>query len=96
MEWAGDWPEDPGDAEIQARAHSEGRVLVTLDKDFGELAVARRTPHGGIVRLVGVLAALQGPAVLAILREHGGALTEGAILTVEPGRVRIRMPGSAG
>ncbi len=30
--WAGDWPEDPGDDEILARAHAEGRVLVTLDK----------------------------------------------------------------
>ena len=45
--WAGDWPEDPGDEEILARAHAEGRVLVTLDKDFGELAVVRhRRPHG--------------------------------------------------
>ena len=32
--WSGDWPEDPGDEEILARAHSEHRVLVTLDKDF--------------------------------------------------------------
>lgn len=23
--WAGDWPEDPGDEEILARAHTEGR-----------------------------------------------------------------------
>jgi len=33
--WAGDWPEDPGDDEILERAQREGRVLVTLDKDFG-------------------------------------------------------------
>jgi predicted nuclease of predicted toxin-antitoxin system len=36
--WAGDWPTDPGDDEILAQAHQEGRILVTLDKDFGELA----------------------------------------------------------
>ena len=36
--WSGDWPEDPGDEEILATAFREGRVLVTLDKDFGELA----------------------------------------------------------
>jgi len=93
VEWAGDWPEDPGDDEILARAHSEGRVLVTPDKDFGELAVARRAAHCGIVRLVGVPATLQAPAVLAMLREHGGVLAEGAILTFEPGRVRIRRSG---
>ena len=33
--WTGDWPEDPGDEEILATANSEGRILVTLDKDFG-------------------------------------------------------------
>ena len=43
--WAGDWPEDPGDNQILARAHAERRVLVTLDKDFGELAILRRIPH---------------------------------------------------
>ena len=34
--WAGEWPEDPGDEEILQRAYREERVLVTLDKDFGE------------------------------------------------------------
>jgi len=33
--WAGEWPEDPGDEEILERAYLEGRILVTLDKDFG-------------------------------------------------------------
>jgi predicted nuclease of predicted toxin-antitoxin system len=35
--WTGDWAEDPGDDEILAFAHREGRALVTLDKDFGRL-----------------------------------------------------------
>ncbi len=35
--WAGDWGQDPGDEEILQRVFSEGRVLVTLDEDFGEL-----------------------------------------------------------
>ncbi len=26
VDWVGDWPVDPGDEEILARAHSEGRV----------------------------------------------------------------------
>jgi predicted nuclease of predicted toxin-antitoxin system len=50
--WAGAWDVDPGDDEILARAHQERRVLVTLDKDFGELAVVRGQPHSGIIRLV--------------------------------------------
>jgi predicted nuclease of predicted toxin-antitoxin system len=47
--WAGDWDEDPGDGEILARAFAEQRVLITLDKDFGELAVVRGMPHRGIL-----------------------------------------------
>ena len=35
--WASDWPEDPGDETILARAFEERRILVTLDNDFGSL-----------------------------------------------------------
>jgi len=42
--WIGEWNEDPGDEEILARAYREGRILVTLDKDFGELAIVHRHP----------------------------------------------------
>jgi predicted nuclease of predicted toxin-antitoxin system len=52
VEWTGQWEQDPGDAEILARAYSERRILVTLDKDFGELAIVRGLPHSGILRLV--------------------------------------------
>lgn len=88
--WAGDWPEDPGDEEILARAHVEGRVLVTLDKDFGEIAVVRGTPHSGIVRLVGFPSAQQAPVCVKVLSSHGADLSAGALITVEPGRVRVR------
>jgi predicted nuclease of predicted toxin-antitoxin system len=60
-EWAGDWDKDPGDEEILRLAHEQARVLVTLDKDFGELAVAFGRPHSGLVRLVGMSAREQGP-----------------------------------
>ena len=45
--WAGDWDEDPGDDVILAIARDQQRVLVTLDKDFGELAVVRGASHCG-------------------------------------------------
>lgn len=92
--WAGDWPEDPGDEEILARAYAEGRVLVTLDKDFGELAVVFRREHCGIVRLVNVAARRQATACLHVLEMHGKDLLRGAIVTVEPGRLRIRAADS--
>ena len=57
VEWVGAWDADPGDEEILARAFNNRQVVVTLDKDFGELA-------------------------------------QGAIVTAEPGRVRIRSAGT--
>jgi predicted nuclease of predicted toxin-antitoxin system len=89
---AGDWPVDPGDEEIISRAAREQRVLITLDKDFGELAVVHRRPHAGILRLVGFQAAAQGPKALETLAVYAPDLTQGGIVTVEPGRVRVRSP----
>lgn len=88
---AADWVENPSDEDILARAANEGRVLVTLDKDFGELAVVRRLPHAGILRLVGFRVSDQGPKIVEILDGYGSDLADGAIVTVEPGRVRVRL-----
>ena len=90
--WTGDWPEDPGDEEILARAYSGGRVVVTLDKDFGELAVVHGAPHCGIVRLAGIAARRQASACLYALGRYAEQLQRGAIVTVQPGRLRIRPP----
>ena len=91
--WVGDWEGDPGDAAILALAHTENRVLVTLDKDFGELAIVKGAPHAGIVRLVGVRAREQGPTAVQVLVAQAHDLEGRAILTVEPDRVRVRLPG---
>jgi predicted nuclease of predicted toxin-antitoxin system len=81
--WAGDWKTDPGDEEILHRAHQETRVLVTLDKDFGELAIVRGLPHSGLVR---------ARMSIVVLAKYGPELEAGAIITVEAARVRVRPP----
>lgn len=88
--WTGDWPTDPGDDEIMALAHHEDRILITLDKDFGELAVVRGQAHAGIIRLAIGPAAQQAQFCLMVLARYGIELQTGAIITVEPGRVRVR------
>jgi predicted nuclease of predicted toxin-antitoxin system len=90
--WAGAWEEDPGDEEILTRAHGEGRILVTLDKDFGELAILHEQPHSGILRLVNMAARQQGAVCLQVLDQHAADLQAGAIITAERGRLRIRPP----
>ena len=86
----GNWPNDPGDTYILAKAYEEDRILVTLDKDFGELAIVREQPHRGILRLVNFPARQQATACLLVLTRHGQELANGGIVTAEPGRLRIR------
>jgi len=88
--WSGDWSEDPGDDQKSARAYDENRVLVTLDRDFGELAIVFGQPHCGIVRLVNLSAKQQSTICLRVLALHGTDLESGAIVTASPGRMRIR------
>lgn len=88
--WTGEWTADPGDEEILMVAHEQRRVLVTLDKDFGELAIVRGVAHSGILRIVGLSARMQGRACLRAIDSHADDLASGALVTVERGRIRIR------
>ena len=63
---------------------------ITVDaRIFGEMAVIRRLPHHGILRLVDIAARRQAALCLHILERHGGELMGGAIITAEPGRLRM-------
>lgn len=88
--WSGLWPKDPGDIAILAAAHSEQRILVTLDKDFGELAILKGLPHSGIARLTGFRAAQMTSAIHHVVTAYEQELSAGAIVTVDPDRIRIR------
>ena len=96
MVWAGDWPSDPGDEEILDRAHQGVRILITLDKDFGELAIVRGHPHSDLIRLVGLSTAPQASISVAVLAKYSRELEAGAIITAEAARVRVRPPTDAG
>ena len=91
---AAGWPNDPGDLEILARASSEQRIVITRDKDFGELAIVQRQPHCGIIRLWDTPAAQQFAVCQAVLAQYGTDLLAGAIITASPYRVRMRPPRS--
>ncbi len=85
---------DPGDDEILRCSLEENRVLVTLDKDFGELVFVLGRPHPAIVRLVDIRARDHGRATLEILRNYSQELARRAIIVVERDRVRIRLPSA--
>jgi predicted nuclease of predicted toxin-antitoxin system len=88
--WTGDWVVDPGDEEILATAHLENRILITQDKDFGELAIVKGQPHAGIVRLSNLATTQHSNACLEFLNRFESELLTGAIVTIDSRRVRIR------
>lgn len=90
--WTGDWLKDPGDKQILDFAYREQRIVITLDKDFGTLAIRDGQPHAGIIRLVNLSLRDQPTACEQILNTHGETLLAGAIITADQRRLRIRLP----
>lgn len=90
--WTGDWSQDPGDKEILAFAYQAQRIIITLDKDFGALAIRDKQPHAGIIRLVNFSLRDQSTICEQILHHHGEILLTGAIVTADQKRLRIRLP----
>ena len=79
------------DAEVLARAFSEDRILLSEDKDFGELVYRLRQPARGIVLLRFDIAdrALKIPRLRYLLEEEAEKLP-GAFVVLEVDRVRVR------
>jgi len=81
------------DEAVLELANGDERVLVTADKDFGELVYRLRKVAYGVllVRLPGLGAVRKANAVSESIREHGLEMA-GAFTVVSAGLVRIRPP----
>ena len=79
------------DPEVLRQANDAGALLVTADKDFGELVHRQRLIHGGVIllRLSGLPLVSKADIVATTIRDHGPQLL-GAFSVVSPGTVRIR------
>lgn len=69
----------------------EGLILVTVDKDFGELVFLYKRPHPSIIRLVDIPARNQGTVLLRLVETHHFDIERQALITVEKYRVRVRV-----
>ncbi len=83
---------DPGDQALLEHASSEGRILVTIDTDFGRLLYVRRFQHAGLVRLPDVPGPQRITLMARVVRQHRLALESGAVITIRGGRIRITHP----
>lgn len=88
--WVPETGKDPGDEVIIKKAYMEKSILVTADKDFGELVFLKKMDCPTIIRLVEIPAKLQGEILLRLVESYIKEIEDGAILTVDRYRVRIR------
>ena len=78
------------DERLLELALQDDRVLVTEDKDFGELIFAQNRPHRPVVRVVELSIDDQVRAIGELLEQHSEELSGQVIVTITRGRVRIR------
>jgi len=82
------------DEELLALALVEGRILITEDKDFGELIFLHRVSHAGLIRLPDVRMSQRIEMVEEIIETYGPELEERAVITLQGRRIRISHPPS--
>ncbi len=79
------------DDEVLGTAFAEGRIVLTEDKDFGDLVVRLRRPAIGVIllRLDPSVPDTKQERLLAVLSEHAARLV-GHYVVVHESRIRIR------
>jgi predicted nuclease of predicted toxin-antitoxin system len=84
---------EPGinDETVLQQANQDNALLLTADKDFGELVFRQGRVHAGVVliRLSGLSLPAKASAVSSVFKAHSGELVN-AFSVISPGNVRIR------
>ena len=84
---------EPGisDDVVLDEANTRQALLITLDKDFGELVYRQRLIHQGVIllRLAGLQLTTKANLVTQIIEQRGDEMLN-AFSVVSPGVVRIR------
>ncbi|HEX6778586.1 MAG TPA: DUF5615 family PIN-like protein [Ktedonobacterales bacterium] len=90
-----DYTRSTEDPDILAIANRENRVIITNDKDFGELIFRRRLPNKGIIlfRLGNEAVEIKQRWLLKVLAEHTHQIGQFIVITDRGIRVR-RTPAS--
>lgn len=78
------------DESLLALATEKGRVLVTKDKDFGELVFVRRLPHPCIIRLVDMDVLDEAATMADLVERYADHIESGVLIVATPNRVRVR------
>lgn len=86
-----DYPIGIDDTQILSMAHSEQRIVITNDRDFGELVFKRKHPHSRVIYFRFPLdsgAVEKINALKILLSTHTNDLNK--FLTINPRSIRVR------
>ena len=80
------------DAEILRQGQEDNRVIVTLDADFHALLALTGASSPSVVRIrvEGLRAEAASKLIQTVVTRCGEELEDGAVVTVQLGRIRIR------
>jgi predicted nuclease of predicted toxin-antitoxin system len=78
------------DTEVIAQAYQEKRILLTEDKDFGQLVFASQADTAGVIliRYPGNARRSLQKVVVKLVREQGNDIRN-AFIVMQPGHVRV-------
>lgn len=79
------------DQDVLGMADAESRILITEDRDFGEMIVRQRRGVQGtiLLELDRLSNAAEAAAVADAISIHGDRII-GNLVVIEPGRIRVR------
>lgn len=91
--WASVGARDAPDTEIMAYAAAEHSIVLTHDLDFGAILAATNGARPSVVqfRASDLSPDTIGRHLIDALRRMEAELEQGAMLTIEPGRARMRL-----
>jgi predicted nuclease of predicted toxin-antitoxin system len=79
------------DKDVLEAADAEGCILITEDRDFGELVIRQRLEVRGmiLVELDHLSNVMEADVIAEVVSTHAGKFL-GNLVVIEPGRIRIR------
>jgi predicted nuclease of predicted toxin-antitoxin system len=91
--WSDVGPGDAPDAELMGWAADHGHVILTSDLGFAAILAATRSRRPSVVQIRGelLIPAAVGATVLAAVGQAAAELQEGALLSVDALRGRLRI-----
>lgn len=78
------------DSEVLEIASNQNRIIITVDKDFGELLFVKRDKVCSVIRLPDVSFERRAELVDLVLGKYKNQLSGLAIITVSKKKIRIR------